>query len=258
MSAINLTEVDFDQIKTNLIDYLKSTDQFTDYDFDGSNLQVILNLISYQAQLNSYSVNMVANESFLSSATLRNNVVANARMIGYLPTSAKSAFTTANFQYQLSATDYPNGFPRTLQLQPGMVLTAQAATGSIVFNAIDPQNAPVSSSGLCVFDNIDLYEGTYLTKKFTRDTSEYNQKFIIENNNIANDVCYIGDSRYGTIYEGAEGYSLAMGYVDSQFLEDMKTVKVRERLALLIKDSEKSAWMKVSSISSALVTLQSV
>ena len=73
--AIQLTEVDFDQIKQNLVSYLKSTGQFTDFDFDGSNLQVILNLISYQAQLNAYSANMIANESFLASATLRDNVV---------------------------------------------------------------------------------------------------------------------------------------------------------------------------------------
>ena len=76
--AIQLTEVDFEQIKKNLIDYLKSTREFTDFDFSGSNLQVILNLISYQAQLNAYSTNMIANESFLSTATIRDNVVAKA------------------------------------------------------------------------------------------------------------------------------------------------------------------------------------
>ena len=68
--AIQLTEVDFEQIKLNLINYLKSTREFTDYDFSGSNLQVILDLISYQAQLNAYSTNMIANESFLASVFL--------------------------------------------------------------------------------------------------------------------------------------------------------------------------------------------
>ena len=91
--AIQLTEVDFEQIKANLVDYLRSTKQFTDYDFEGSNLQVILNLIAYQAQLNAYSTNMIANESFLASATIRDNVVANARAVGYVPTSTKSAQT---------------------------------------------------------------------------------------------------------------------------------------------------------------------
>ena len=182
--AINLTEVDFDQIKTNLIDYLKSTDEFTDYDFEGSNLQVILNLISYQAQLNAYSTNMIANESFLSSATLRNNVVANARSLGYLPISTRSAFTRATFQVQLELINYPEGFPRTLQLQPGMVLGATSSTSNIVFNAIDPQSASVSSTGLCVFKDLPFYEGTYITKKYTKDDSQYNQKFILNNQKI--------------------------------------------------------------------------
>ena len=82
---INLTETDFEEIRQNLIDYLKSTEKYSDYDFEGSNLQVILNLLSYQAQLNAYSVNMVANESFLASSSIRNNVVSNARQVGYLP-----------------------------------------------------------------------------------------------------------------------------------------------------------------------------
>jgi hypothetical protein len=76
--AIQLTEVDFEKIKENLVQYLKSTKEFTDYNFEGSNLSVILNLIAYQAQLNAYTANMIANESFLASASLRDNVVSNA------------------------------------------------------------------------------------------------------------------------------------------------------------------------------------
>jgi HK97 family phage major capsid protein len=78
---------------------------------------------------------------------------------------------------------------------------------------------------------------------------------VVENNNVDNNVCYVGDSRYGTIYEGAEGYSVTLGMVDNQFMQDMKTIKARKRMALLIKDSEATAWRKVSSISNALVTL---
>lgn len=78
---------------------------------------------------------------------------------------------------------------------------------------------------------------------------------VLENNNVADNVCYMGDSRFGTIYEGAEGYSVQLGMVNNQFMEDMKTMKARKRMALLIKDSEQAAWRKVSSISAALVTL---
>ena len=182
--AINLTEVDFDQIKQNLIDYLKSTGQFSDYNFDGSNLQVILNLIAYQSQLNAYSTNMVANESFLSSATLRENVVANARTIGYVPVSAKAAFSDITFTYQLQATNFPSGFPKTLVLEPGMAFSTNAGSENLTFNVIDTQIGAVTSSGRAIFEDIRVYEGTYLTKKFTKDASEYNQKFIIDNTNV--------------------------------------------------------------------------
>ena len=98
---ISLSEVDFEEIKDNLIAYLKSTKQFTDYDFAGSNLQVILNLISYQAQLNAYSTNMVANESFLATSSIRKNVVANARSLGYVPASTRSSVSYITFEFQL-------------------------------------------------------------------------------------------------------------------------------------------------------------
>ncbi|QIN96925.1 baseplate wedge subunit [Synechococcus phage MA10] len=184
MAGIQLTEVDFQQIKDNLVDYLKSTGEFTDFDFDGSNLQVILNLIAYQAQLNAYSTNMIANESFLSSATLRNNVVANARMVGYTPTSARSAATDASFTYTLDAADYPNGFPRTLRIDPGQLLMTSNGSESVIFNIIDQQTSAVSGSGVCVFREVRAYEGTFLKAAFTVDDSEYNQKFILENENI--------------------------------------------------------------------------
>ena len=134
--AIQLTEVDFDQIKSNLINYLKSTKQFTDYDFSGSNLQVILNLISYQAQLNAYSTNMIANESFLASATIRDNVVANARAVGYVPTSAKSSQSNVTFSFQFTGSEFPSGYPSFIELQPGMVFATGDGNNNYIFNVI--------------------------------------------------------------------------------------------------------------------------
>ena len=182
--AIQLTEVDFDQIKSNLINYLKSTKEFTDYDFSGSNLQVILNLISYQSQLNAYSTNMIANESFLSSATLRDNVVSNARSVGYVPTSSRSAQSQVSFTFQLTTTDFPAGYPLFLDVMPGMVFTTATGNDNYIFNVVDVQTAPVGSGGLCTFSNVTTYEGSYLTAEFTVDTANYNQKFVLENQNI--------------------------------------------------------------------------
>lgn len=179
--AIQLTEVDFDQIKNNLIDYLKSTKQFSDYDFDGSNLQVILNLISYQAQLNAYNTNMIANESFLASASIRSNVVANARMIGYTSTSASSASTSLDCAFTLDSDDYPSGFPRFCQMAPGLSFLASGTSGSTLFNVVDAQTAAVSTDGVANFTDVEIFEGTYLTEDFVVDESIYNQKFILKN-----------------------------------------------------------------------------
>ena len=182
--AIQLTEVDFDQIKQNLIDYLKSTKQFTDFDFNGSNLQIILNLIAYQAQLNAYSTNMIANESFLASASIRDNVVANARNVGYLPQSYRSASSQVTFELQLNPQDYDEGFPQFVSLQPGMAFTTANGKQNFVFNTPDVQVAAVQNDGLCRYTNVPVYEGVFLTAKFTRDESLFDQKFILENQDI--------------------------------------------------------------------------
>ena len=182
--AIQLTEVDVDQIKLNLIDYLKSTKQFTDYDFSGSNLQVILNLIAYQAQLNAYSTNMIANESFLASATIRDNVVANARAVGYVPTSAKAAQSLVTFSFQFTQSDFPGGYPSFIELQPGMVFTTAEGKANYIFNTVEPQTAPIGTGGLCTFANITVYEGTYLKAEFTVDEANFNQRFVLENKGI--------------------------------------------------------------------------
>ena len=206
--AIQLTEVDFDQIKANLVDYLKSTKQFTDYDFSGSNLQVILNLIAYQAQLNAYSTNMIANESFLSSATIRENVVSSARSIGYTPVSARSATSTCTFTYLLNPTDFPSGFPSFFELTPGTVWQTASGQANFFFNIVDTQTAPISSTGICTFNNIVVREGTYLNTEFTVDSSDYSQRFILKNQNIDStsirvEVQENPNEEYNTFFEQA-------------------------------------------------------
>ena len=90
---------------------------------------------------------------------------------------------------------------------------------------------------------------------YDRDGNRIDGALVVENNNVADNVCYVGDSNYGTIYESEEGYSIEIDMVNNQFLEDMKTMKARKRECLLIKESEKAAWRKVASISAALTTL---
>ena len=189
--AISLTEVDFDQIKSNLIGYLKSTKEFTDFDFEGSNLQVILNLLAYQQQLNAYTTSMLANESFLASSSIRNNTVLNARMLGYLPNSTKSATNTVSFSFQLNYDDYPQGFPRFLEINPGLAFQAGIGQGAFLFNILDVYVAAVDSNGYVLFKDVNVYEGAFLTQTFTVDKSNYTQRFILENENIDTDTIRI-------------------------------------------------------------------
>ena len=97
MPLSNFSNLDFNQVKTTLREYLKENSDFTDYDFEGSNLSTILDVLAYNTYITSYNANMVANEVFIDSATLRENVVSLARNIGYVPRSRKSAKSTVSF-----------------------------------------------------------------------------------------------------------------------------------------------------------------
>ena len=108
MALKNFTNLDFDQIKDSLKDYLKNNSNFSDYDFEGSNLSTILDVLAYNTYITSYNANMISNEVFIDSATLRENVVALARNIGYVPRSKKSSRALLTFSLI-----YPQ-FPRLL------------------------------------------------------------------------------------------------------------------------------------------------
>lgn len=211
--AIQLTEVDFQQIKDNLIGYLKSTREFSDFDFEGSNLQVILNLLAYTAQLNAYTTNMLANETFLTSSSVRNNVVSNARSLGYLPNSTKCARTSINFEFQLTVDQYPQGFPRFLEIRPGVGFTAGAGEGSFIFNIVEIYVAPVDSTGLVKFTDVDAYEGAYVEASFKVDKSNYTQRFILENPNIDTDTIRV-EVQENPNLDATEYYVQAKNLVD--------------------------------------------
>ena len=105
MPLVNFSNVDFDQIKQSITDYLRSNSNFTDYDFEGSNLSTIIDLLAYNTYITSYNANMVTNEVFIDSATLRENVVSLARNIGYVPRSRKAAKAIISFNVDLSDTN---------------------------------------------------------------------------------------------------------------------------------------------------------
>ena len=179
MALINFANLDFDQIKTTLENYLKDNSTFTDYDFEGSNLSTILDVLAYNTYITSYNANMVANEVFIDSATLRENVVSLARNIGYTPKSRKAAQATVSFFINTSDI-IPS--PATITLKAGPVATSAGTFGntSFVFSIKDDITVPVVDNE-ANFNLITLYEGSLIEESYTYNSRNPNQRFLINN-----------------------------------------------------------------------------
>ena len=181
MALVNFANLDFDQIKQSITDYLRSNSNFTDYDFEGSNLSTIIDALAYNTYITSYNANMVSNEVFIDSATLRENVVSLARNIGYTPKSAKSA--RANISFIVNTANYSTK-PQTITLNKGIVATSNGfGNTNYTFSIMEDITVPVENN-IATFSNIDVYEGTYLTAEFAYNTYDPDQKYILENPNI--------------------------------------------------------------------------
>ena len=176
MPFTKFTNLDFDQIKTSIKDYLRANSTFSDFDFEGSNFSVLIDTLAYNTYITAFNSNMIVNESFLDSATLRENVVSLARNIGYVPRSRTAARATISFTVTTTE-DTP-----TLTLRRGLVCVGTANDTSYTFSIPQDVTATVID-GVATFDQISVYQGTYLTKQFTYDGS-LDQRFILNNSFI--------------------------------------------------------------------------
>jgi hypothetical protein len=181
MTLVNFTNLDFDQIKTSIKDYLRSNSNFTDYDFEGSNLSVIIDTLAYNTYITSYNANMVANEVFIDSATLRENVVSLARNIGYVPRSKRSA--RAKISFFVDTSNFTN-VPTQLTLKGGLVCTTRSF-GDESYSFIIPSDITVPvTDNIAEFNDIEVYEGTRITENFTVNSFDLNQRYILSNAGI--------------------------------------------------------------------------
>ena len=180
MPFAKFSNLDFDQIRTQIKDYLRANSNFTDFDFEGSNFSVLIDTLAYNTYISAFNSNLVVNESFLDSATLRENVVSLARNIGYVPRSKTAARASILFQVQT------NSSTPTLTLQPGLVCTGVDDDTNFVFS-ISESITSVVNNGIAQFGTsdspIDVLEGTFLTNQFIVDGS-LNQRFILDNGSI--------------------------------------------------------------------------
>ena len=181
MPLVNFTNLDFNQIKDSLRDYLRANSNFTDYDYEGSNLSTIIDILAYNTYLNSYNANMVSNEVFIDSATLRENVVSLARNIGYVPRPRGAAKANVSFAVDMTGTTVVS-----VTLKAGIVaVTSNSFSGQgFTFSIPKDITVAVNSDGLAIFDSIIVYEGTYITQSFNVSSRVPNQKYILTNAGI--------------------------------------------------------------------------
>ena len=179
MSFNQFTNLDFSDLRIQIKDYLRTSSKFTDFDFEGSNFSILIDLLAYNSYITSYNTNMAVNEVFLDSATLRENVVSLARNIGYVPKSKRAAQSKISFTVDMSATD-----ARTVKLLSGQVALGAVSNGNYIFAIPDDVIVPVNRDGIAPFEELTIYEGIYLTSTFIVDTSQPNQRFILPNVNI--------------------------------------------------------------------------
>ena len=178
MSFTQFTNLDFNTLRTQIKDYLRSNSSFSDFDFEGSTFSILIDTLAYNSYITAYNTNMAVNEAFIDSATLRENVVSLARNIGYVPRSKKSATAIVNFTVNV-----PTG-ANIVKLNKGLVALGSVQGGDYVFSIPDNITVTPNSQGIADFRNISIYEGSYLTKTFVVDSSQTNQRFILPNANI--------------------------------------------------------------------------
>ena len=174
-NKLSVSELDFDLIKSNLKTFLQSQTQFQDYDFDGSGFAVLLDVLSYNTHYLSYLANMTTNELYLDSADLRNNIVSLAKMIGYTPNSCRAPI--ANIDVTVN-----NATGTLITMNKGTVF--QSIVNGITYEYVTNEiNTITPTDGIYKLSNLKIYEGTLVTFKYTVDSLDVDQKFVIPNEN---------------------------------------------------------------------------
>jgi len=173
-----LNNLDYLEIKENLKTYMRSKSEFSDYDFEGSALSHILDVLAYNTYYTAFNTNLIANEFFIDSATLRDNVVRIAKQLGYKPKSRVAPKATVDFTTTVTSQNKPSSY--TLKRGSGFITNFDNSLYNYV--AIDDVTIPVSN-GIGYFTNVELYEGTLVTEYFTYDETGKN-RFILNNPNL--------------------------------------------------------------------------
>lgn len=222
-SSVRVTELDFDQIKTNIKTYLRNQSQFTDFDFDASNLSVLLDILAYNTHYNAVLANMVSNEMFLDTALKRSSVVSLAKQLSYTPRSARSALATVNIAVKNILST-----PLVLNLDPYFVLTSNIDGNNYSFYTTQAYST-TSVSGTYTFNNVVVYQGRKLDYYFTvASNPSPATKYVIPNTNIDTTTLQVSVQ-----YGGVGGFSLPYTLVT-----DITTVGSTDKVYFLQENTE--------------------
>ena len=184
MNPKNLTNLDFYEVKESIKSYLKTKDEFSDYNFEGSTISYLLDTLAYNTYYSSFYANLTANELFLETSTIRDNIVKIAKLLNYTPRSRRASELVVSFAFQ-TAIGPDGNYPSTVELQTGPVFSSSVQAGKgFVFNKQDKITSPVSSTtGRVSFNSCALKEGNILRYSWVVDTSNIS-KYIIPNKDI--------------------------------------------------------------------------
>ena len=185
MALQQFTNLNFEDIKASIKDYLRENSNFSDMDFEGSNLSVIINLLAYNSYTTAYNTNMVVNETFIDSATLRENVVSLARNIGYVPRSKRAAKTLVD--YTITGI---NTSSTSVVFQPGLIANGSISNVNYLFSI--PEKVTGTAKDGTATGTIEIFQGQYLENTYVINDSLPNQRFIIPNNGVDTSTIRVG------------------------------------------------------------------
>ena len=174
-SKLNISQLDFDQIKANLKRFLSNQSQFKDYDFEGSGMSILLDLLAYNTHYLSYNANILANEMFIDTADLRNSIVSLAKSLGYTPNSPRAPIADLTV-----VVNDATGSSLTMGAGTKFTTSVDGTSYNFVTTA---SNTITSVDGIYTFSNLKIYEGTYVTYQYTANTSDVDQRFLIQSAN---------------------------------------------------------------------------
>lgn len=219
-NIINLSDLDFDGIKQSLIRYLQQQDQFTDYNFEGSSLGQIINLLSSYGTSIAFLANMLANESFIDTAVKRNSVVSHAKHVGYTPRSITAATAIIDFSIETEGDVDSISLPKTTQFKSTL-------DNTVYLFSLDQAYSMTKNGSSFSVSNLTLKQGTWNSYSFVVDTTNTNQRFILPNNQI--DTTTLTINVQNSVYDTEkQNYTLANNLTDNDFDGDSKIFFLQE------------------------------